>query len=331
MSGVRLLAGESCGERPHCSMCALKISTIASGKVPIMWASSSSTKISAPSLWSTLALLVPITLVACGGSNNNHPPDAPSPDASIDAPPDAPPDALAPLTILAAGASEGAITDEAALFTTTTGLSYTFTIQSATALQTTITSGAMQPDVVVVTPAVITAINDFVLAGSNVNLGQIVSGLAVRSTDTAPVINTAAAFKDTLNQADIWYYSTGTAGKTFEKIVAAVGLSNDDLTQKQKVLAGGKDAMLALAADTTHAHPIAVSQLSEIRSVPTVQYVGPYPSDLPSDLLTPTVYAAVIFKNSTRVADAQKLLQFFLSAEFQARLAQSGFSPYTAP
>jgi ABC-type molybdate transport system substrate-binding protein len=286
-----------------------------------------STKISAPTLWATLALLVPITFAACGGSNNNHPPDAPQPDAAV---PDAPPDAAAPLTVLAAGASEGAITEEAGAFTTKTGLSYTFTIQSATALQTTITTGAMQPDVVVVTPAVITAINDFVLAGSNVNLGQIVSGLAVRSTDTAPAIDTAAAFTDALNQADVWYYSTGTAGKTFEKIVAAVGLTGQ-LTTKQKVLAGGKDAMLALAADSTSLHPIAVSQLSEIRSVPTVQYVGPYPSDLPSDLLTPTVYAAVILKSSTRVPDAQKLLQFFLSAEFQAQLEKSGFSPYTVP
>lgn len=287
---------------------------------------SSSTKISAPRLWATLALLVPITLAACGGSNNNHPPDAPQADAGADAPPDA----AAPLTVLAAGASEGAITEEAATFSAKTGLSYTFTIQSATALQTTITTGAMQPDVVVVTPAVITAINDFVLAGSNVNLGQIVSGLAVRSTDTAPVINTAAAFTDVLNQADVWYYSTGTAGKTFEKIVAALGLTAQ-LTTKQKVLAGGKDAMLALAADTTSLHPIAVSQLSEIRSVPTVQYVGAYPSDLPPDLLTPTVYAAVILKSSTRVPAAQKLLQFFLSAEFQAQLMMSGFSTYTGP
>jgi len=221
---------------------------------------------------------------ACGGNNNHHPPDAP------------PPDAPAPLTILAAGASEGAITDEAAEFTTKTGLSYTFTIQSATALQTSITGGSIQPDVVVVTPAVITAINDFVLADSNVNLGQIGGGLAVRAGDPLPAINTVAAFTDTLTQADVWYYSTGTAGKAFEKIVMTLNLT-DQLAGKQNVLAGGKDAMLALAADTTHLHPIAVSQLSEIMSVPTVQYVGPYPGNLQ----TTTVYSAIILKSSTRV------------------------------
>jgi len=286
-----------------------------------MW-TSSSTKISATTLWVTLALLVPITLAACGGGNNNHPPDAPPPDAV----PDAPPDASAPLTILAAGASEGAITDEAAVFTTKTGLSYTFTIQSATALQTSITSGTIQPDVVVVTPAVITAINDFVLADSNVNLGQIGGGLAVRAGDPRPAIDTVAAFTDTLTQADVWYYSTGTAGKAFEKIVTTLNLT-DQLAGKQNVLAGGKDAMLALAADTTHLHPIAVSQLSEIVSVPAVQYVGPYPGNLQ----TTTVYSAIILKSSKRCPDAQKLLQFFLGTEFQARLAASGFTPYTAP
>lgn len=313
-------------------MFALKISTTSRYTVSPMWTSSSPTKISARTLWATLALLVPLTLAACGGKNNNHPPDAPTPDAALpdaappDATPDAPPDAAAPLTILAAGASEGAITDEATVFTTKTGLSYTFTIQSATALQTSITSGGMQPDVVVVTPAVITAINDYVLAGSNVNLGQIGGGLAVRANDTLPDISTVETFTNTLTQADAWYYSTGTAGKAFEAIVTTLNLDLQ-LADKKHVLAGGKDAMLALAADTTHAHPIAVSQLSEIKSVSTVQYVGPYPGNLQ----TTTVYAAVILKNSTRVVDAQKLLQFFLGTEFQARLAASGFTAYTAP
>jgi len=246
-------------------------------------------------------------------------PDAALPDA-------APPDAPAPLTLLAAGATEDPVTAELPIFLTSSGLTVTVTIGSAGALSQQIMAGA-KADVALVTPAVITALGTLVLPGSQVDLGKIGGGVAVKTGDTMPAISTADELKQAILAADGLYYADpalATAGKAFQTILKTLLLDTDaTVTAKTHLSPGGKDAMLAMAA-SSDLHPLGVSQLSEILSVPAVTLVGEYPAPLQ----TTTTYSAIILQSSTRQVDAQKLVTFFTGTEFKARLAASGF---TAP
>ena len=272
--------------------------------------------------WIGLALLA---ITACSTSEphsvdlaiaDTSSPDAAAPDATLDA--------ATPLTVLAAGATEGAVTDEASVFEAQTGLSYTFTIGSAGALRDLIIAGA-KADVALVTPAVISALaaKNLVVVGSRVDLGTIGGGVAVRAGDPPPLIDTEAAFAQALSDADAWYYADptlATAGAAFVTIATKLGFTSAQIAAKSHLAAGGKEAMLALAA-ATEQHPLGVTQLSEIKAVPAVTYVGPYPGTLQ----TTTTYAAIILQSSARAAEAAELVQFFAGPDFKARLQASGF------
>ena len=147
--------------------------------------------------------------------------------------------------------------------------------------------------------------------------------MAVRAGDTVPVIDTEAALTQALTDADAWYYadpSVATAGAAFVAIATRLGFTSAQIAAKSHLAAGGRDAMLALAV-APELHPMGFTQLSEIRAVPTVTYVGPYPGALQ----TTTTYSAVIIQRTTRLADAQQLVSFCAGPEFKTRLQASGF------
>jgi len=259
-------------------------------------------KLSASLLWTAVALVVP--LAGCGDNPREVP---------------------APLKLLAAGASEASVRDEIGVFQTDSGLTVDATFGAVGALRDQVLGGAAA-DVMIVTPAIITTLDAQALvhAGSRVDLGRIGGGLAVKTGTTAPVISTTEEFKQALLAADEVYYAdpaVATAGAALIKVVDALGIG-DQVRAKSHLGAGGKEAMQMLAQSTA-AHAVGVTQISEIKSVPEVMLVGEYPPELQ----VKTIYSAIIVERTTRLADAQKLVQFLSGPAFRARLAQSGFEP----
>lgn len=230
-----------------------------------------------------------------------------------------------PLRFLAAGATEASVRDEIHLFETQSGLTLEYEFGAVGALRDKVIAGDAA-DVVVVTPAIIAMLEaqQLVRAGSRVDLGQIGGGIAVRAQDPVPAITTADELKQALLDADEVYYAdpaVATAGAALMKVVDTLGIG-DQVRAKGKIAAGGKEAMQNMTRSTA-ARVIGATQISEIKSVPESKLVGQYPPPLQ----VKTTYAAIVLQRSQRVDDATKLIQFFAGAEFQGRLAQSGFEP----
>ena len=268
-----------------------------------MLTSSCHSKRSARSLWTALALIIPTVATACGS-------DTPRPP---------------PLNLLAAGATEDTVRDEIGVFNTQSGLTVNFTFGSAGAVRDMVLNGT-PADVVVVTPAIITTLDgqQRVSPGSRVDLGRIGGGLAVKAGAPLPAISTTDELKQTLLDADEVYYADpalATAGAALMTIVNNLGIG-DQVRAKGHTAPGGKEAMQNMTQSTA-ARAIGATQISEILSVPEATLVGEYPGALQ----VKTTYSAIIIQGTERLADAQKLVQFFLGPDFQSRLARSGFEP----
>lgn len=266
-----------------------------------MLTSSCHSKLSARSLWTALALIVPTGAGACSS-------DTPRP---------------APLNLLAAGATEAAVRDEIGSFSTQSGLAVNFTFGSAGVVRDMVLGGT-PADVVVVTPAIITMLDaqQRVHAGSRVDLGRVGGGLAVKAGAPLPAISTTEELTQALLDADEVYYADpamATAGAALMKVVDSLGIG-DQVRAKGHTAPGGKEAMQSMTRSTA-ARVMGATQISEILSVPEATLVGEYPAALQ----VKTTYSAIIIEGTGRIEDAQKLVQFFLGPDFQARLARSGF------
>lgn len=236
----------------------------------------------------------------------------------------------APLVLFGAGASEAVVGDTIGLFEAQSGLTVKATFAAVGALRDKVLAGE-PADVLIVTPAIITALDaqHKVHAGSRVDLGRVGGGLAVKTGTPPPAITTVDEFKQALIDADEVYYAdpaVATAGAALMRVVDLLGIG-DRVRAKGHLAPGGKEAMQQMARSTA-ARAVGVTQVSEILSVPEVMLVAEYPGDLQ----VKTTYSAIILEGSTRSDDAQRLVQFLSGPVFQARLARSGFdvSPVAA-
>jgi molybdate transport system substrate-binding protein len=253
-----------------------------------------------------VALAMPLAITTCSDSDEKPPPSE-------------------PLRLLAAGATEASVRDEAPLFEAQTGITLEYGFGAVGALRDRVLAGELA-DVVVVTPAIITTLEAqrVVLAGSRVDLGQIGGGVAVRAGDPLPAISTPEELTQALLDADEVYYADpaiATAGAALMRIVDTLGIG-DQVRAKGHIASGGKEAI----QNMTHSaatRVLGATQISEIKSVPESMLVGQYPAPLQ----VKTTYAAVILQRTQRVEDAIQLTEFFKGQDFQARLAQSGFEP----
>lgn len=235
----------------------------------------------------------------------------------------------APLNLLAAGATQGSVTDELPAFEQESSLTVHATYGAVGALRDLVTGGT-PADVMVVTPAIITTLDGqhLVRAGSRVDLGQIGGGLAVKAGAAMPDISTPDALKQALLDADAVFYAdpaTATAGAALMTLVDNLGIGTE-VRAKGHTAPGGAEAMQAMA-DSTATHPVGATQVSEILSVSAVTLVGQYPAPLQ----VKTTYSAFIVEGTKRLDDAQALVDFLHGPAFQARLAKSGFEPMPTP
>lgn len=250
---------------------------------------------------------MPLAITACSGSDET---------------PEPPPE---PLLLLAAGATEASVRDEAPLFEAQTGITLEYSFGAVGALRDRVLAGE-PADVVVVTPAIIATLEaqQAVRAGSRVDLGQIGGGIAVRAGDALPAIGTPDELTQALLDADEVYYAdptVATAGAALMRIVDTLGVG-DQVRAKGHVASGGREAIQNMTRSTAP-RVLGATQISEIKAVPESVLVGEYPAPLQ----VKTTYSAIILQRTERVDDATQLTEFFKGQAFQARLAQSGFEP----
>ncbi|TFE42304.1 ABC transporter substrate-binding protein [Paraburkholderia dipogonis] len=233
------------------------------------------------------------------------------------------------IQVLATGAVSGAFSKLVPLFERETGdtvhLSWGPSFgASKDALPVRIRNGEPVDVVIMVGSALDQQINagQFV-ASTRVDLAQSGIGVGVRAGASKPDIRSAQALKATLLNARSIGYSEGAsgtyiAGTLLRKLGVADQVSGKTVLVKGKELVGE-----AVARGDVE---VGLQQISELRAVPGVDYVGP----LPANLQKSSLISAAIATNSPARISAKAFLAFLSSPESAQALIQSGLDPITS-
>lgn len=172
-----------------------------------------------------------------------------------------------------------------------------------------------------------TALDQQIKAGqftesSRVDLAQSGIGVGVRAGTSKPDVRSAQALKATLLNARSIGYSEGASGTYIAStLLHKLGIANE--VADKTVLIKGKE----LVGDAVARGDVEVGlqQISELRAVRGVDYVGPLPANLQKNSLI----SAAISTNSQADVSAKAFLAFLSSHESAQALMESGLDPIT--
>ena len=222
------------------------------------------------------------------------------------------------LRVLSGGAAQGLVNALALRFKADTGCDIEGTFGAVGAMRERLLGGAAA-DLLILTRALIEELANegHVVAGSAVDIGTVLTAVAVRSSDSAPQVGDAGALRTALLAADEIYFpdpELATAGIHFAGVLDRLGIS-PDVTGRLRTFPNGATAMRALAAATAK-HAIGCTQVTEILSTPGVTLVAP----LPQGFELATVYTAGVCTRAALPELARALAS--LLAGFGARAAR---------
>ena len=177
-------------------------------------------------------------------------------------------------------------------------------------------------DVVILTAALIAELErqGQVVAGSARPLGVVRTGVAVKSGEPVPAVDTQQALAALLRSAQGIYFPDpvkATAGIHFMKVMQTLGV-DQELAPRLRPFPNGATAMREMAA-AQEPHLVGCTQVTEILYTPGVQLIGV----LPSAFELATVYTAAVCSRAADPAAAQTLVQL-LSAEATRPLRLAG-------
>ena len=207
------------------------------------------------------------------------------------------------LTVMSAGAVEGALRDLAADYAKANGVAVNVVIGNVGMIQDRLKAGETA-DVLILSVTAIDALDKSggLTSGSTVPLGRIGMGVAVKTGAPRPDIATPSSFKAALLAAKSIAYSDpaggGSSGIYFDGLIQKLGIADE--VRKKAVLIRGGSAADRLASGEAE---MAVQNISELIHVAGVALVGPFPAEDQNYL----AYAAGV---SARSAAPQRALAF---------------------
>ncbi len=158
------------------------------------------------------------------------------------------------------------------------------------------------------------------IAGSRADLAQSGVGVGVRHGAPRPDISSPDALKQALLSARSIGYSEGASGTYISgTLFKKLGIV-EQVAPKVRLVHGKELVGEVIARGEVE---IGLQQISELRVVPGVDYVGP----LPADLQKISLISAVIARDASPLAPAQELMAFLQSPAAAAMFIQSGLDP----
>ena len=180
-------------------------------------------------------------------------------------------------------------------------------------------------DLVVLTAALIDALIEErqLVAGTRVDIGRVLTGIAVPSSQRAPDVSDADALRAALVQASGIYLpdpERATAGIHFSNVLRQLGIG-DAVRARLRPHPSGAVAMRAMAdaGETGERNLIGCTQVTEIRYTCGVQLAGP----LPAEFELATLYAAGVCRNAAEPALAREFAALLAGGE-SIELRRSG-------
>ena len=168
-------------------------------------------------------------------------------------------------------------------------------------------------DLIILTDALI---GELVTAGlaeaaTVANLGLVATGVAVPLGAAIPDITSPDALRDAILAADGVFTGdpeNATAAIHFKSVLEKLGVM-DRIADRFHTYPGGQEAMAAMAVSGL-SRPIGCTQITEIRNVEGVHYVG----DLPDPHGLSTTYTAAVASKAEHPEIAQRLIELMTSA-----------------
>jgi molybdate transport system substrate-binding protein len=234
-----------------------------------------------------------------------------------------PPAGVMHLNLLSGGAAKGLVAAIQPAFTMATGCELRATFSAVGAMRDRLLAG--EPcDVVILTAALVDALaqDGHIVARTVAPLGAVPTGVAARKGDAHPEIANENALRQSVLAASGIYVpdiERSTAGMHVISVLRRLGIDRD-VAARMRVWPNGATAMLELAR-TTEPHPIGITQVSEIITIPGVEWVGV----LPRGLELATVYAAAVCTKTREPDLARRFAHLLAGSAAGAARASAGF------
>lgn len=227
---------------------------------------------------------------------------------------------LAMIRILSAGASKLGVGRCASAFARKTGHKVDVAFATAPVLRERIEKGEVAADLLV---APVALMDDWEAGGqvvrdTQVIVGSVTAGAAVRVGVSSPDISSVEALKVALLAADAVFYNTASSGQHITEMLERLGIA-DRIGSKVERFPTGAAVMVRLAEGKA-ACEIGFGQITEIRRFEGggVSLAGP----LPVEVGKKTTYAAGLLPGAAE--PARVLLAFMGSAEARRIYAEAG-------
>lgn len=157
-----------------------------------------------------------------------------------------------------------------------------------------------------------------ILAGSDADLATAALGAAVRSGTRKPDVSTVAGFRQALLDARAVAVPASTSGIYLtDELFPRLGLA--DKLDVRVMPRGSQSAALVASGEAD----IAVQPISELLSVPGLDYLGP----LPDELQLIQTFCAAIVAGSKELEAARALIAFLASERAAAAIGSNGMQP----
>ena len=157
-----------------------------------------------------------------------------------------------------------------------------------------------------------------ILPGSDVDLATAALGAAVRAGASRPEVTTVDGFRRALLAAKLIAVPQSTSGiYLIETVFPMLGIAD---RIHVKVFERGTQSAAALATGEVD---MAVQPVSELMSVPGIDYLG----ELADELQLIQMFSAAIVKASQEPAAAARLIEFLASDRAAAAIARNGMQP----
>lgn len=161
------------------------------------------------------------------------------------------------------------------------------------------------------------------LAGTAVDLAESRVGVAVRAGLPRPDITTVDSLRATLLAAKSVAFSEGASGKYIVgTLFPALGIA--DAMKAKSVPISGRE-LVGTAIERGDAD-VGLQQISELRAIPGIQYIGP----LPEAVQKVSVISAAIGKDAKERKAAEALLAYLKTPEAAATFVKTGLDPIGA-
>ncbi|MEO5670325.1 MAG: substrate-binding domain-containing protein [Ramlibacter sp.] len=225
--------------------------------------------------------------------------------------------------LLSGGAAQGLVGALQARFLAERGYAVEGTFGAVGAMRDKLLAGA-PCDVLILTQALVDqlAADGHVVNGSDVPLGVVKTGIAVKNGEKAPDVATAGALKAALLAAQGIYFPDpvkATAGIHFMKVLKALGIDTE-VAPRLRAFPNGAAAMREMA-QSKEPGVIGCTQVTEILFAPGVQLVDL----LPREFELATVYTAAVCTQSKEADATRAFIALLASAEAASLRAAGGF------